>query len=703
MSINGNISFIKYFKPDKIDPDGTLYYNPFKLVPTLSLLKKNNGNGNDLRYAWDSYKYTPYNVIGFQILSNETDEYLPVGDLIVQGPPGPWNAKADTTYQNNDYSSIINMLQYTSNRGMAGSYVLYVKNNIKYSIKLKRGDFQEVDKYRDDSSWGPDDSIYNNDNITSSGYVIMGTLFGERKTGGMILNEKRRYIAGVHKYYVDDIDSGITHPSASAKNLGTGTWSTEMMKYVSYSSYFSNTWRGDNHSEQLKFRDIIPECIHAICCSGINGTNSNEICVRVKDRKSFCDSFMTNDYCSGDKLVSVECNKWCKTNYCDDNLKTYCANADILQSPSASNSLTEFQPYKDKDIYLEVGSQIKGQDQSLYNSISNDKVTFYKDKNFEGDSLSVSIGESRPLIELEDDITSIKIPQGVYVTLYEDPYYQGGSSVVYSDISNLRDIDWNDKISSFKVEKNKVDEASKVSLEKCRQQCIDDKNCKAFVHSGGYGTCSLREKNSSTIIDSLETSLYFRDGSDTYIKRAPVKKDDLLVQMCSCFKPDQYYTDFFDKISSKYPPQIRDMIKAAASTKDKRCFYPNCISGEIKYRELKDKGTSDVCGNTNLQVCFQNVESTGSSIENSTISQQQEINCQQEIGGSKGNNIQEDNKPVITPPNSKPVITPPNSKPVITPPSDSSTEFLTKYKWWIIGGVVGFVLLLIILLLLMKK
>ena len=131
MSINRNRSLINSFKPDKIDPDGTLYYSPFKLVPTINLLIDNNksygtptktnpNNNYDLRYAWESHYDDRSNVIGFQILSKSDDEYLPVGDLIVNGPQGV-GQKGDISkaYNNYDLTPIINYYQYFADGAFA--------------------------------------------------------------------------------------------------------------------------------------------------------------------------------------------------------------------------------------------------------------------------------------------------------------------------------------------------------------------------------------------------------------------------------------------------------------------------------------------------------------------------------------------------------------------------------------------------------
>jgi len=703
MSINGNKSIINYFKPDKIDPDGTLYYNPFKLVPVINLLKesstKTGGTKKSLYYAWESWKTNPSNVIGFKMLASADDEYLPVGDLIVNGPRGNEPKNTDKPYADNDLKEII--LYY----GVVGSYALYVKNDPKYSKKIRSSDFpSQASDYNNNGGgkniiWTP---TIKGDG--SSDYVVMGNIFGELDnfSNPGTMNSGDRHIAAVHKYYLDKVRSDITHQNANDKGFGTGDWNVKNSGYVSYSSYFSNTWLV-SHGGSVQFRDILPEMIQAICCSGQNALSQNELCGRVKSDANFCSTFMTNDYCVGSKLTDPECIQWCKSNnnYCDSNLKEHCKNVDIeYDSKSVAPSIS-WDKFSQRDIPGDR-IQLPPSARSTQNSLD-DVVTFYEHGNYSGKSFTAKIGQHRWMLDdFNDMISSIKIPNGIVVKVYKDYYFTGEEKIFTESQPDL--TGFHDVISSFKIDKLDVTDPSlKISLDKCKQMCNENSACKAIVYNDRYGTCSLNKENESQ--GNFESNMYYsHSNSDVYIKRNNTEDKLKNMKTCACFKPQQYYIDYFNSISSKYPKDIKDMIDAAASTKDRVCFYSDCISGDsIKYRELKDKGSSPICGNTNLQVCFQNVDASGSALKNSTITNQQKIQCQQKVtegtgggggdiinappqsgGGGGGSNNNNDN--IFKPPPNLPI-------PGKAEPEES---FFDKYKWWIISGIVVFFIIIII-------
>ena len=66
-------------------------------------------------------------------------------------------------------------------------------------------------------------------------------------------------------------------------------------------------------------------------------------------------------------------------------------------------------------------------------------------------------GTSGPPINFDDCISSIRIPAGRKVTVYEDPRYRGDSVTFTSDVMDLDDVrgpcggDWDDCISSIRV------------------------------------------------------------------------------------------------------------------------------------------------------------------------------------------------------------------------------------------------------------
>ena len=97
----------------------------------------------------------------------------------------------------------------------------------------------------------------------------------------------------------------------------------------------------------------------------------------------------------------------------------------------------------------------------VYNNNNNNnnnysQVVLYSDCSFAGTSQVFNSG-SFNVYQLgaigNDQLSSIKIPNGWTVTLYEEKNYRGRSKVYYSDISCLPG-DWNDKVSSLRVQRN---------------------------------------------------------------------------------------------------------------------------------------------------------------------------------------------------------------------------------------------------------
>lgn len=105
-----------------------------------------------------------------------------------------------------------------------------------------------------------------------------------------------------------------------------------------------------------------------------------------------------------------------------------------------------------------TGNQNSGNNGSStnINSVSGD-VYIYQDINYGGRSASLGVG-SFNLASLQakgfknDDLSSLKVPFGYKVTLYNDDNFQGATKVVTEDTSWIG-TDWNDKTSSIKVEK----------------------------------------------------------------------------------------------------------------------------------------------------------------------------------------------------------------------------------------------------------
>ena len=79
---------------------------------------------------------------------------------------------------------------------------------------------------------------------------------------------------------------------------------------------------------------------------------------------------------------------------------------------------------------------------------------FYKDPNFRGEYFCTGAGENVSAVpeDMNDEISSIRVFGGAEVTLFKDVRFQGRSSRFEADVRNLKDVGWDDLISSFRVQ-----------------------------------------------------------------------------------------------------------------------------------------------------------------------------------------------------------------------------------------------------------
>ena len=79
---------------------------------------------------------------------------------------------------------------------------------------------------------------------------------------------------------------------------------------------------------------------------------------------------------------------------------------------------------------------------------------FFNDANFRGEYFCVAAGANVGAVpdDMNDRISSIRVFGRAAVTVFRDVRFRGGSAVFDRDIRNLRDENWNDRISSMRVE-----------------------------------------------------------------------------------------------------------------------------------------------------------------------------------------------------------------------------------------------------------
>jgi hypothetical protein len=85
-------------------------------------------------------------------------------------------------------------------------------------------------------------------------------------------------------------------------------------------------------------------------------------------------------------------------------------------------------------------------------------VCFYENINFGGRYFCSAAGVSTPQLSRSDndEISSIRIFGNAVVTVYRDPDFRGQSRVIDSNLSDLRSLGFNDRISSFQVDSARV-------------------------------------------------------------------------------------------------------------------------------------------------------------------------------------------------------------------------------------------------------
>src|SRR5262245_34046473 len=79
---------------------------------------------------------------------------------------------------------------------------------------------------------------------------------------------------------------------------------------------------------------------------------------------------------------------------------------------------------------------------------------FYRDAYFEGDYFCVRAGDEVPGLpdELNDEISSILVFGRAEVTIFVDSRFRGPLARFNYSVDDLRDYDWNDRISSLRVD-----------------------------------------------------------------------------------------------------------------------------------------------------------------------------------------------------------------------------------------------------------
>lgn len=609
MGVNNLPSVLNYIDPDVMLPDGTLYYHPFKVVPVINLIKQMDKNSDEYKYddnekplelIWVAKTGTDYSAIVFKVFEDSKENYIPIGDLAILGPDDA------TNYLNKSYSKLLESLEKSS----FVSYVLYVKND-QYSSKiLTDNDFVHIDddsgsgNYFDLSIWAAESRNVKGGEQHIDDYIILSDVVSKHYNNGLGLNSTpRRKIAAVNKNYFSKLDDYIW-----GKETGIADWNgIDNSEHISYSSPFANTFfadgiSSDNGRYYLEDRGTKSKFSPALATGlaigvgvvffpllpviglglglGLGLAKERDI-VRVRNPLNFFDirpSSVTRICCSGLNTHKL-------SEYCDGFNKQEVGK---LQCISNMNDYCK-------------GDNLKT-DECL-NWCKKDGI--YCDTNF------VNYCKNK-------DLTTV---------LPSDSPSPSSVSISYDTLKS------NNIIDSYVNNKGSIRNTTE---EKCKTLCSSKDDCDAAVFNSVNKTCDLYQDKGTV---SLKSNTKISSFDNILFKNKKKEIDpNSDMKICACFKEPGFYNSYFNKVTGTYPEEIQDLITLTAGTRDKRCYYPECVNpANIKNKTLKQNPGQ--CGDRNVQVCFQDIKQKDVSLEESNVQSKQRLDCVNNIQKITGRNI----------------------------------------------------------------
>jgi hypothetical protein len=349
---------------------GIYNFFPFKIVNLQWLVDIKKAT---LAPPGTGYQITNCGTYHFYAMTfDQTDNYLPVGDVIINREPWPNNGGWCSKEQN----SIVPLDKV---------FVLLVKNNDKYSNIISNSAWKFVSRSRGCGGTG----IYwafrsagNEKRQYNTEYNVIGDSF---KTGDgegwwwndgnnikSIFGEKARPIAAVNKNYLSVNDSKQKGDANLQFFQIFGDYSCKYRHFLSATSSFNtfNVSADEDTSGQqrdvytstwpmFKFYDIIPEFMISQCCSG-NLPEDTDLyyCGRYQDENSATCKSTMKLYCKGDKLKEDSCKHYCKKNDCDTNLESFCSAGTYEEQKTKYNNNKEIcSCFMPRDFYQQFDDE----------------------------------------------------------------------------------------------------------------------------------------------------------------------------------------------------------------------------------------------------------------------------------------------------------------------------------------------------------
>ena len=115
--------------------------------------------------------------------------------------------------------------------------------------------------------------------------------------------------------------------------------------------------------------------------------------------------------------------------------------------------------------------------QIFSNNANANHITLYADCGFRGEARNVPVGDYQDMRAVQmknDSLSSIRIPRGLEVTLYQNERFGGFSTSFENDV-NCLESGWNDQASSLRVSQGRSTNSSNRNTDNDRSQYTQDK------------------------------------------------------------------------------------------------------------------------------------------------------------------------------------------------------------------------------------
>lgn len=210
------------------------------------------------------------------------------------------------------------------------------------------------------------------------------------------------------------------------------------------------------------------------------------------------------------------------------------------------------------------------------------KVHVYQNINYSGFYSQLPLG-NYTLAQLQakgvsdNDITSMTIPAGYSITVYENDNFTGASKTFTANTAWM--ADWNDRITSLKITDNKTYIVN----------AYQDINYGGYTGGLDLGNYTLAQLQARGISDNDITSIKIAPGF-----KATVYEGDNFTGITKDYTSDiNWLADWNDKISSLKVIDIRPYVGTVYQDVNFSGYAVGLDAGDYTFAQLKEKGVSD--------------------------------------------------------------------------------------------------------------